>query len=201
MGFFDRIYPFVPAWAQNVGISLYGLAYRNERLGGRYEQWVAEFEQRDRWSASQMRAYVAASLRRVLAHAFREVPYYRQAWTSLGLHLDDLMNFRPEDLPSLPTTPKEPLRRNPMDFVARNIAARQKLHPYYTSGSTGTPITCYFTADGHRSFIAAREVRSFRWAGSSIRSPRSMMGGRLIVPDAEAMPPYYRYNWAERQVY
>src|ERR1019366_5004964 len=50
-------------------------------------------------------------------------------------------------------------------------------------------------------FFAAREARSFGWAGTSIRSPRAMIGGRLVVPSADSAPPYYRYNWPERQVY
>ena len=28
-----------------------------------------------------------------------------------------------------------------------------------------------------------------------------MIGGRLVVPSADSAPPYYRYNWPERQVY
>jgi phenylacetate-CoA ligase len=28
-----------------------------------------------------------------------------------------------------------------------------------------------------------------------------MIGGRLVVPSADSGPPYYRYNWPERQVY
>ncbi len=197
----DRIYPHVPVWAQNVGISLYGLMYRKERLGGRFQEWVSDFQQRDRWSADQMQMFLQERLRQVLRHAFEQTPYYSRVWRDVGLGVNDLANFRLEDLRKLPTTPKEAVRRRPFDFVAQNVAREHKLLKYYTSGSTGTPVTCYCTADGHRSFIAAREVRSFGWAGASIRSRRSMIGGRLVVPQADSAPPYYRYNWAERQVY
>ena len=57
------------------------------------------------------------------------------------------------------------------------------------------------TSNDHRRYIASREVRSFGWAGSSVRRPRSMIGGRLVVSRGVAQPPFYRYNWAERQVY
>lgn len=30
---------------------------------------------------------------------------------------------------------------------------------------------------------------------------RAMIGGRLVVPNAKSKPPYWRYNWAEKQLY
>jgi hypothetical protein len=56
-------------------------------------------------------------------------------------------------------------------------------------------VTMICSSDDHRRFFAAREVRSFGWAGTSISSPRSMMGGRMVVPRQDAPPPYYRRNW------
>src|ERR1700730_8891630 len=181
-----NIYSLAPVWAQNLGISLYGLAYRYERLGGAFEHWVSEFRKRDRWSVDSMQVFLQERLRKVLVHAFESVPYYRRTWTMLGLETSLLRTFRLGDLRHLPTTPKVAVRSAPLDFVAKDVARRHKLVKYYTSGSTGTPITCYFTRDGHRSFIAVREARSFAWAGVSIRSKRSMIGGRLVVPRADS---------------
>jgi phenylacetate-CoA ligase len=107
----------------------------------------------------------------------------------------------PEELPALPVTPKQDLRHDPEAFVATGARGASRLLRYATSGSTGTPITAICTADGHRRFLAAREVRSFGWAGASIRGPRAMMGGRMVVPAPDSRGPFYRYNHAERQVY
>jgi phenylacetate-CoA ligase len=197
----ERFYPYMPAWAQNVGISVYGLSYRRERLGGDFERYVAGFRERDRWSKEQMQAYVDQQLRHVLMHAFERVPYYQKSFKKTGVTRLDLTRMTAADLPKLPVTPKSDLRSMPDAFVADNVAAQQKLHRYHSSGSTGTPVTAICTSDGHRRFIAAREARSFGWAGSSVRRPRSMIGGRLVVPKGVAQPPFHRYNWAERQVY
>jgi phenylacetate-CoA ligase len=72
---------------------------------------------------------------------------------------------------------------------------------YSSSGSTGTPIRAICTKGGQQRFAAAREARSYRWAGTSILRPRAMLGGQPVVPEGHARPPYYRYNFAERQVY
>ena len=196
----ERLYPYMPVWAQNLGISLYGLSYRQERLGGSFEQYVQEFRQRDRWSCQEMSGYVEERLQMLLLNAFDNVPYYRAKWSSAGIARNDLARMSTADLPRLPETSKLDLRSDPDAFVADNVA-RKKLRRSYSSGSTGTPVTCICNPDVLRKFIAIREARSFGWAGATILGSRSMMGGRAVVPSAVSGPPYYRYNWAEKQVY
>lgn len=197
----EKIYPYVPVVLQNLGISLYGMTWKRERLGGNFAQYVEEFRARNRWSPEKTREHVNAELRRVLCHAFDQVPYYQRAWKPFGVTRNTLAQITVEDLPNLPVTPKQDLRDNPDAFVAQEISRREKLNRYFSSGSTGTPITAICTNDAHRKFIAAREVRSFGWAGSSIHAPRAMIGGRMVVPKAAALPPFHRYNFAEQQVY
>ena len=70
----EQIYRHLPVWAQNAGISLYGIPYRRERLGGVFDKTVAEFHERDRWTASQMRDFVEDNLREMLLRASKRVP-------------------------------------------------------------------------------------------------------------------------------
>ena len=197
----ERLYPFVPPTVQNIGVSLYGLLWRHKRLGGRFQQHVADFRERDRWSPERMQMYVEAELRRVLCHAFDNVPHYQHAWEKSGLRREHLTRMTIDRLSDLPITRKQEVRRQPLAFVARNVLRREKLQQYFSSGSTGTPISAFCGAEDHRRFIAAREVRSFGWAGTTLRASRAMIGGRLVVPKAESRPPFHRYNWAERQIY
>jgi phenylacetate-CoA ligase len=197
----EKIYPVVPVWAQNLGISIYGFAWKRERLGGRFEQYVREFRERDAWTPERLNQYLTAELRSGLTRAFREVPYYNERWRAVGVEANGLARFQLSDLQRLPTTPKEELRAHPEAFVSDAVKRSQRLRRYYSSGSTGTPITAIYTADIRRRFIAAREVRSFGWAGTSLRKPRSMIGGRMVVPRGVNRPPFHRYNWAEKQLY
>ena len=65
----EKLYPLAPVWAQNIGISLFGLGWRRKRLGGEFPRYVAGFRERDRWSPIQMQEHVAANLQRVLLQA------------------------------------------------------------------------------------------------------------------------------------
>ena len=197
----QSLYPFVPVWAQNLGISIYGLHWRAHRLGGQFDRYVAEFRERETWSPERFAEYLNDELRKTLTRAFQEVPFYQRTWSSSGFSADDLQQFEAQDLSKLPVTPKSALRKGPLDFVSRAVSESQRLHRYFSSGTSGTPITAICTAEDHRRFIAAREARSFGWAGTSLRKPRSMIGGRIVVPKAHSRPPYHRYNWAEKQLY
>ncbi len=197
----ERLYPYIPRWGQNLGISLFGLAWRRERLGGQFGEYVAEFAERDHWSVDQMQAYVEQQLRMTLLRAYSHVPHYQRTWAAAGILRCDLGPMTLANLHQLPITPKADLRAQPADFVDGALAQGARLKRYQSSGSTGTPVVSICTADDHRRFIAAREVRSFGWAGTSIHLPRSTIGGRLVVPRGQAGPPYHRYNFVERQVY
>ncbi len=195
------LYSHSPAWLQNLELSLFGLAYRHERTGGQFDRYVREFRERESWSREQFDGYMAEQLRAVLLRAAAEVPYYGRTWPASYLDPARLARMETADLSGLPIIRKADVRDCPEDFVSRAAGPLSRLHRYYTSGSTGTPLTVFYTSDDHRHFIAAREARSFGWAGSSVRMPRSMIGGRMILGGHDSPPPYYRWNLAERQVY
>src|SRR5215210_561430 len=109
----ERFYPLVPVWAQNLGISLYGLAWRNERLGGDFKNFVEGFQERDRWSEERFQGYLEERLRSILLHAFDQVPYYFTRWSKAGIERGDLERLAFEELPRLPVTPKSDLRAAP----------------------------------------------------------------------------------------
>jgi phenylacetate-CoA ligase len=196
----QRVYPYLPVPVQNAGISAYGYVYKRERFGPAFQPTVAEFEARDRWDSERMRAYLNEALKSVLRRAF-DAPYYRERWPAAGVHERHLNDVTVDTLSRLPVLPKIDLRKNPEAFVPDRGAPVDTLLSYYSSGSTGTPIKAICTRRGQQRFAAGREVRSYRWAGTTILRPRAMIGGQPILSSASARPPYHRYNFAERQVY
>src|SRR5947209_6756382 len=132
----ERFYPWLPVPLQNFGISLYGLAWRHERLGGEFEREVHGFRQRELWTGKRMQAHVEAQLQHTPTRAFDLVPYYQRIWQTNGIARYDLARMTPADLVKLPVTPKKDLRAEPESFVARDMAGVRSLRRYHSSGST-----------------------------------------------------------------
>jgi phenylacetate-CoA ligase len=196
-----KIYSHLPVWAQNIGISLFGLAWRRERIGTEFQKQVTEFQARDQLSPEQMQEIITERLRTVLLQAWDNVPYYAPRWSAAGIERGDLEAMTPDTLHRLPVTPKDDLRQDPDAFVSLQARQSLRLHRYASSGSTGKPITAIYSRTAHQRFTAAREARSFGWAGASLLRSRAMIGGRAVVPQLEASPPFYRVNRFERQLY
>ncbi|MEZ5396941.1 MAG: hypothetical protein R2724_29735 [Bryobacterales bacterium] len=195
-----RVYARLPVWAQNAALSAWGWGYRRRRLGGSFTAELAAFREREGWTSEQMRDYLVERLRRTLLRAWEQTDYYREAWSGAGIQAADLARFEPEDLPRLPLLTRDVLRRESTRMLARDVRG-QRLQRTSTSGSTGTPVSVYWTDADWRRTMAAKEARSLNWAGGTILGSRAMIGGRAIVPSDNPHPPYYRYNRAERQVY
>jgi len=200
MGFFERIYSASPVFVQNLGISAYGVLWKQRRYGGRFLEYVDQFISREIFSEDDWAQYQTEKLRELLVFAACNVPYYQQLFKENRLSLEDLTIFKLEDLPTLPILEKETIRRNPDLFIARN-AYSKRLNTYLTSGTTGTPLAMIWSVETDRINQAAYEARVRRWAGLNYRMSRAMIGGRLVVPKADSPPPYWRYNLAERQLY
>ena len=52
-----------------------------------------------------------------------------------------------------------------------------------------------------QTWYAAYESRVRNWAGVDLNSRRGMIGGQKIINKVDALPPYYRFNFAEKQTY
>lgn len=95
-----------------------------------------------RTRAQVVRAQTRA-LKRLLAHAYRNVAYYREAFDRAGVRPEDVRT--PADLVKLPVTTKDDLRGAPLEHtLARGVNA-DRLVTVKTSGSVGEPFTIRFT--------------------------------------------------------
>src|SRR4029079_18872710 len=73
----------------------------------------------------------------LLAHAARQVPFYREAYRKLGAGPDDLRTA--DDLRRLPVVTKTIIRAAGLEhFTAEDVPACYRI-PERTSGSTGEP--------------------------------------------------------------
>jgi phenylacetate-CoA ligase len=195
MSKFDSIYARLPVWGQHSAVTAYGLYWSWLRFGPGYRTYVKEFRQRDTFTSEQWQAWQQEALRRQLCEAVKHVPYYRDTWSS-----SEQQAALAGQLQELPFLEKQPLRDHPRSLLREDLRTRHE-SVSKTSGTTGTPITNYWTWPEVRKRIALREARSANWAGVSFKMPRVTFSGRIVVPDVNSSGPFHRFNAVERQTY
>ena len=203
MGWTDTLYARLPVPLQHAAVTAFGAVWHRKRFGGSYGRELAGFLERERFSAEEWRDWQTRALRELLSLAATRVPYYRRAWAGLGLDEGRIARFTLEDLPHLPILEKEAVRADPGAFLVDGLVDGKGdgLTVCPTSGSSGTPVQTYWSADDFRRSLALREARACRPAGVSYSLPRATVSGRIVVPDPDSPGPFHRFNLAERQVY
>ncbi len=105
-------------------------------------------------SLGDMRELQDEKLRRLIRHAYRNVPYYRAKMKEANVTPEDIRGQ--EDLHKLPFLTKDLVRKHLyFDIMSTNHDKSQVLK-ITTSGSTGLPFVCY----------ADRTQLEFRWAAT-----------------------------------
>ena len=113
----------------------------------------------ERMSVDELRALQLQRLQWTLRHAYENVPHYRKAFDTAGVHPDDCREL--SDLAKFPTTTKADLRDNyPFGLFA--VPREQVRRVHASSGTTGRPTVVGYT----ESDIA-------NWAGLMARSLRA----------------------------
>lgn len=121
---------------------------------------------RNRWSRARLDDLRRAKLRRLIRHAYENVPYYRALMDRSGVTPGDIAN--PSDLAKLPVTSKTDLRRAGEDCLAR---AHGELTTLYTSGHSGIPFEVRLTPAEYRT----RRLREFRMLIAAGVRPRDRL--------------------------
>lgn len=185
---------------QNALVSLYGYGWMKRRFGGVFKDELAKAQQREKFTAGQWKEYQNVQLQKLLQHAAATVPYYKGSFAGKGLDAETIKQVTVDTLYKLPVLLKEDLRK----FGASSLLSseREKNGSFFaSSGSTGTPTQIMYSHAMHQRWFGIYELRVRNWAGVSSFVPRGMIGGRRILPGGEAKPPFYRYNYFEKQVY
>jgi len=94
-GFPESIYAISPQWVQTVGLNAYGVYWRWRRFGGKFNEYVDEFAEREHYTAAQWQEYQTQALRELLTYAVEHVPYYKEAFQKRGKEFGDFERLLP----------------------------------------------------------------------------------------------------------
>lgn len=200
MALYNHIYNASPVWLQNILVSAYGYNWKKKRYGGIFNTEYFAAKQREEFTIQQWQEYQNKQLTKLLLHAFNNVEYYHNKFSSFQITANNLKQINIHTLNQLPITFKEDVRLYGTTTMMSKI--REKGGSFFaSSGSTGTPVQICYSNNMHQRWFALNEARIKNWAGINKNMSRGMIGGRRILADANNTPPFFRYNFFEKQVY
>jgi phenylacetate-CoA ligase len=186
----ERIYSRLPQSFQNIAVSLKGWEFHRQRyLSESFRQGLRWTKENEQQSLEFLRRLQMQQLLEFANHCYERSPYYRRLWDSKSVKPWKLRRL--EDLSLIPIVPKGTLRSRTEEFFTEKIG--RNMIEVHTSGTTGSPMTVYFSKEdvGLRSAFLER---CRRWAGVHIGQKRASFTGRNVVPARQQKPPYWRYN-------
>ena len=192
-----HLYHRLPPLWRSLAVSLRGYYLKSWRYGAETEQLVEEALERDHWSPEQWRSYQEEHLAYMLHRAATQVPYYREYWLQRRRKRDGTSW---EVLANWPVLKKETLRVQPQAFVAEDCDTRRMFHEH-TSGTTGKPLSLWWSQETVRIWFALFEARIRHWNGVSRYDRWAILGGQLVVPFQQHKPPFWVWNAGLRQLY
>ncbi len=193
----DRIYARSPVFVQNVMATGYGLQQRVRRYRGDYQRFLAQLERQQWLDRAALQELQDAGVRRTVAFAAAEVPYYRELFKREGIRTEHIRTAA--DLRILPFLTKAIVQEQGERLrpERRTVAAISQS----TGGTTGRPVPYWVSPSAVQFNYATYEARFRRWAEVAFGDAMVSINGKPIVPMSQEGPPYWRRNLAFNQLY
>lgn len=115
-----------------------------------------------RWSESELEAFQNEKLQKLVLHAYKNVPYYRERFDRLKLKPTDVRSRA--DLHKIPILTKDDITKNFPHKIIYPSYPSNLIIPHKSSGSTGQPLQYYVSKDAY-SFNIACNLRGWYWMG------------------------------------
>lgn len=149
--------------------------------GDEYARLLAQAEH---WSREEMQAYRDGKLRRLIAHCYENVKYYRDVMDRGKIKPKNIQSAA--DLAKLPLLTKETVRMHRNELLASNIK-QMAVFWSKTGGTTGEPMqVCRNVECG--AWVGMCYERGLRWGGLGLDTPRiKLFGGSLGIDKKSLM--------------
>jgi phenylacetate-CoA ligase len=184
----QRVYDAMPYPVQNLLTSTRGLFLARYRYSQENGAYLRELRSHESWTPGQIAEFQLQALNRLLEHARRNVPFYRDYPAEPIRNLEDFSKY--------PVLNREMVRGNAGKFVSR--LAGEDCIRVGTTGTTGASLRVTYSENVARRNWAFH-MRRWAWAGVRPRTPRLTFFGSRVVPANRKVPPFWTHNVSERQ--
>jgi len=125
------------------------------------------------WPAAKLREYRDEKLRRIIAHAYEQIPYYRRMLDERGVRPEHIKGLA--DLSKLPVMTKPVFHEHWDDLRARDIPDSE-VERLNTGGTTGNPMP---SAREHKTLACqiVSHMRGVSWGGLALGRSSIMLTG------------------------
>ena len=193
----EKLYYKMPVLIQNLIFSFYGLKLSKARYNKHFFKILRDLKESEWWTEEKIANYQDEQVRKIVRHAYETVPFYRRFYDQYNVNIDKIKTV--EDLALLPVLTKQIVRENQQQMVSM-VYKKKNLTKVLTSGTTGTPLTIYFTKEG----------LAFQWAvwwrhkarfGISFKDAHLTFGARVPIDQDSNTPPFWRKDYFNKRVY
>ena len=171
----QQFYSALPIPLQHVCATAQGARYSRWRYGGIFRQYLHELRRIEFLPADELQDMQTVALNWLFQFATTHVPHYRKHGTAVH-------------------TTKDQVRERPEDFVADTYPPGE-LIPWHTSGTTGKPLTVYYSRQAMQKMWAFVELYR-NAAGVTRNDRRGQFTGKMIVPPAGRPKIFWRRDLA-----
>lgn len=182
----DKLLLRTPPAMQSLLVTL-GSGLRVGRRYGRHFKIALEtLEANERLTRESLHRLRSEQVRAILSQAKKDVPYYRA------------LAVNPDALSSWPVLEKREIRDRPSDFVSERFRRKELLRAE-TSGTSGSPLSVFCTAEAYQWEMAFR-WRHRAWAGVPFGSRGAYFSGHLVAHAARRDPPFWIHDAVEQRL-
>ncbi|MEZ4481904.1 MAG: hypothetical protein R3B97_12275 [Dehalococcoidia bacterium] len=191
-----RIYGKLPYRAQSVAVAAAGAIRERRKFGPRFDERVGWYLANDRRTTAEVAAIRDARLRRIVRHAARTVPYWRDQFGAAGLAPESVRTV--EDLAPLPLLGRAGVVGAGDRLISTAVPARQRVRQH-TGGTTGAGLVFWTTWESLRDQEAVWWRHRVRH-GIDRGTWFAQFTGQPIISGSRGRPPYWHVNRFSRCV-
>jgi len=144
------------------------------------------------WNEEKIREYQLKQLKNIIAHAYKNVPYYTKLFNRYSINPDDIKDL--EDIKKIPYLTKDIINQHKDEMIDKNFP-KKFLGYGTTGGSTGIPMGFYYDKRLYASVEWAYMTHQWKRVGYKHRDKCVVLRGNVVNNIIENKK-YWEVDWA-----
>lgn len=192
-----RVYHRMPSSLRTVAASIHGYYLKSWRYGAETEDIIESANELEYLPEHEIKSRSQERLAYILHRAATRVPFYRDYWQRRRKR-GDKSSY--EILNNWPILNKESVQANPYALIADDCNPG-RMYRDHTSGTTGKPLSLWFSRETVRTWYAIFEARARHWYNTTSNKPWAILGGQPVISANTTKPPFWVWNAPMNQLY